>query len=137
MHRGVPWLNVVVTHWAGHGDCNLCYGFYGPYFNPFVNVPAPESWPYIIASMAIHQFYFCLVCLGYRFGALSQIYPIQRGVVPMLVAIGGYWFVDETLNTQGMLSVCLISIAVMSLAFGRNWILQEGGQFQLRYLRES
>ena len=39
----------------------------------------------------------------------------------MLVAIGGYWFVGETLNTQGMISVSLISIAILSLAFGRNF----------------
>jgi drug/metabolite transporter (DMT)-like permease len=39
----------------------------------------------------------------------------------MLVAIGGYWFVGETLNTQGMISVSFISIAILSLAFGRNF----------------
>ena len=64
-------------------------GFMGLILIPFVNIPAPKSWPYLAASITIHQAYFICVCLGYRFGDLSQVYPIQRGVAPMLVAIGG------------------------------------------------
>ena len=110
---GDPWMRMGIV------TCST--GFMGLILIPFVNIPAPESWPYLAASIAIHQAYFTCVCLGYRFGDLSQVYPIQRGVAPMLVAIGGYWFVGETLNTQGMISVSLISIAILSLAFGRNF----------------
>jgi hypothetical protein len=63
-------------------------GFIGFITHPFVDVPALESWPYLEISMAAHQVYFYLVCFGYRFGALSQVYPIRRDVAPVLVAIG-------------------------------------------------
>jgi drug/metabolite transporter (DMT)-like permease len=107
-----PWIRMgIVTCITGSMGFILLF---------FVDAPAPESWPYLAASIAIHQVYFCFVCFGYQFGTLSQVYPIQRGVAPMLVAIGGYWFVGETLNTQGIISVSLISIAILSLAFGQN-----------------
>ena len=109
---GDPWLRMGIV------TCST--GLMGLFSIPFVNIPSPESWPYLAISIAIHQAYFICICLGYRFGDLSQVYPIQRGIAPMLVAIGGYWFVGETLTTQGVISVSLISIAILSLAFGRN-----------------
>ena len=66
-------------------------------------------------SAVIHQIYFCGVCLGYRAGDLSLIYPIQRGIAPVLVAIGSYLFMDETLSPQGIFGVGLISLAILSL----------------------
>jgi drug/metabolite transporter (DMT)-like permease len=106
--------------WVRMGIVTFITGSMGLTILPFVDAPAPASWPYLAASIAIHQVYFCFVCFGYQFGALSQVYPIQRGVAPMLVAIGSYFFIGETLNTQGILSVSLISISILSLAFGQN-----------------
>ena len=106
--------------WVRMGIVTFITGSLGIITIPFVNAPSPTSWPYLATSIIIHQVYFCFVCFGYQFGALSQVYPIQRGVAPMLVAIGGYFFIGETLNTLGALSVSLISIAILSLAFGPN-----------------
>lgn len=95
-------------------------GLIGFALTPFVEFPDRASWGYLATSIAIHQVYYVSVCLGYRFGDLSQVYPIQRGIAPLLVAIGGFVFVGETLNTQGMVAVCLISLAILSLAVGSN-----------------
>ncbi len=110
---GDPWLRM--------GTTIAVSGVIGLAFTPFVGLPDPESWGYILASIAIHQVYFVSVCLGYRFGDLSQVYPIQRGIAPLLVAITGYYFVGEVLSLQGMFAVVLISLAILSLAFGENW----------------
>lgn len=93
-------------------------GFCGLTLTPFLPFPSAASWPYILASVAIHQVYFVTVCLGYRFGDLSQVYPIQRGIAPLLVAAGAYLFIGETLNHQGVAAVVAISIAILSLAGG-------------------
>lgn len=101
-------------------------GFVGLAFIPFVDLPDRASWPYIAASIAVHQVYFISVCLGYRFGDLSQVYPIQRGIAPLLVAVGGYLFIGETLSLTGMIAVGVISLAILSLAFTTDWKLTGG-----------
>lgn len=79
--------------------------------------PAAASWPYLAASILIHQAYYVFLIQGYRFGDLSLVYPIARGVAPLLVAIGGYMLADETLNMAGIGAVLVICIAIFSLAF--------------------
>ena len=81
-------------------------------------LPAPESWPYLIASVVIHLGYYAFLLLGYRVGDLSQVYPIARGIAPLLVAILAFTFADETLNSQGVFAVVLICAAILSLALG-------------------
>lgn len=115
---GDPWLRMGTTIAAS--------GVIGLAFTPFFEIPDPAAWPYIAASIAVHQIYFVSVCLGYKFGDLSQVYPIQRGIAPLLVAVGGYMFVGETLSLQGILAVGLISLAILSLAFNSKWQLTGG-----------
>ena len=60
--------------------------------------PAPASWPYIAASGALHYLYYILLFLAYRIGDLSQVYPIARGLSPLLVSIGAFLFAGELLS---------------------------------------
>ena len=83
----------------------------------WVDVPAPASWPYLAASVLIHQAYYAFLVQGYHFGDLSLVYPIARGIAPILVALGGYFLVGETLNLTGIGAVILICSAILSLAF--------------------
>jgi len=47
--------------------------------------PAPASWPYIAASVVL-EFAWCIALIrAYRSGDFGQIYPIARGLSPMLV----------------------------------------------------
>ena len=83
-----------------------------------VAVPARASWPYLLASVIVHQGYYAFLVLGYQVGDLSQIYPIARGSAPLLVAVGAFTFAGETLSVPGMVAVLLICAAILSLAFG-------------------
>ena len=38
--------------------------------------PALESWPYILLSVLLNNAYFLFLIEAYRFGDLSQVYPI-------------------------------------------------------------
>jgi len=105
---GDPWLRMGVVM----GTSGLC----GFALSPFVAFPEADVWPYLLASAAIHQVYFVSVCMGYRVGDLSHVYPIQRGIAPVLVALGAYLFMGENLSTQGLAGVGLISLAILSLA---------------------
>jgi drug/metabolite transporter (DMT)-like permease len=86
---------------------------------PFVPFPDPESWPFLIGSALVHLFYYGFLVLSYRHGDLSQVYPIARGVAPMLVAVGAFVFAGERLAPLGIVAVAMISIGILSLALGR------------------
>ena len=84
---------------------------------PFVPVPLEASWPFIAASVVVHQAYFLFLVQGYRSGDLSQVYPIARGVAPLLVALGGLAFAGESVAPGEAFAVALISTGILSLAF--------------------
>jgi drug/metabolite transporter (DMT)-like permease len=44
-----------------------------------------EAWPYIAASSALELLYFWLLTTAYRRAELSLIYPIARGMAPVIV----------------------------------------------------
>jgi len=83
-----------------------------------VDPPARESWPFLIASTLIHYIYYAFLVYSYRLGDLSQVYPIARGIVPVLVALGAMVFAGETLPLAMWFGILVISfgIAVLSLA---------------------
>lgn len=83
---------------------------------PFAPLPAPASWPYLIASGLIHVAYFTLVALSYRHGELSFAYPLMRGSAPVFSAIAAAALLAEWPGTGGWLGVLLICSGVMLLA---------------------
>ena len=80
-------------------------------------LPAIESWPYIVASSLIHYAYYALIFVAYRFGDLSQVYPISRGLAPALVALGAYLLIGEKLPPAALLGLGAVSVGVGLLAF--------------------
>lgn len=88
---------------------------------PFVPLPDPASWWLIAASVAVHNLYYLTLAKAYRSGDLSQVYPLFRGLAPVLVAFGAWVFVGETLSVGGLVGIAVISLGLMSLAvFGRS-----------------
>ena len=79
--------------------------------------PNQETWPMIFGSVVIHNFYYFSLARAYRAGDLSQVYPIFRGMAPVLVAIGAAVFGNEYISQGSFIGIIFISIGVMSLAF--------------------
>jgi drug/metabolite transporter (DMT)-like permease len=79
--------------------------------------PAPASWPYILASVATHVAYYFLMINAYRSGDLSLVYPLMRGVAPLLTGLLAIAWVGERPGTLGWLGMALISLGVIALAF--------------------
>jgi drug/metabolite transporter (DMT)-like permease len=84
---------------------------------PFIAVPSSEVWPYIAASVAIHTAYFLFLTVSFRFGDLSEVYPLSRGVAPLLVAGFAIAGLGETLEPAAGLALLLICCGIMSLVF--------------------
>lgn len=85
----------------------------------FVPMPAPTSWPFLIAAIFVHYAYYALMLYGYRVGDLSQVYPIARGVAPLLVAALAASLVGEHLTVGQLAAVLLTSTGIVVLAFSR------------------
>lgn len=82
-------------------------------------LPAAESWPYLIASTLIHFFYYAALVLSYRLGDLSQVYPVARGMAPVLVALGAEYFADEMLSPEKWFGIITVSVGIMLLLAAR------------------
>lgn len=81
----------------------------------FVPLPAAPSWPYLLASALVHQFYFALVGAAYRQGDLSFAYPLMRGTPPLLVACAGIFLLQDESSPGLWAGVVAISAGVLWL----------------------
>lgn len=81
-----------------------------------VDYPGHEAMAFIIASSLIHCAYFSLVYLAYRMADLSQVYPISRGLAPVLVALLAFFWLGENLVGWQWLGLLLVSLSIFSLA---------------------
>src|SRR6476660_1609116 len=67
--------------------------------------PAPAAWPYIVASALTHIAYFVTLAEAYRWGDLTQVYPIARGTAPLLTATLASVWLNEALGSVGWAGV--------------------------------
>jgi drug/metabolite transporter (DMT)-like permease len=79
--------------------------------------PLPASWPYIAASSVVHYGYYYFLSLAYKWGDLSRVYPISRGIAPLLVAVGALIFAGEQLSSLAWGGIILVSTGISILAF--------------------
>jgi drug/metabolite transporter (DMT)-like permease len=93
---------------------------------PWIPLPAAASWPYLIASVIIHFFYFSLVALAYRSGDMSYAYPIMRGVAPMLTALVASVAIGEPLSPGGKIGIVLLCLGILTLTSESWWAWKVG-----------
>jgi drug/metabolite transporter (DMT)-like permease len=80
---------------------------------PFLPLPAPASWPHLLASCLLHQVYFALLTAAYRSGELSLAYPLMRGVAPLIVAFATLALLPHPPSSALWLGVAAISAGVL------------------------
>jgi drug/metabolite transporter (DMT)-like permease len=83
---------------------------------PFAGWPAAAAWPWLIASIVIHLFYFAGLIESYRTGDLGQVYPIARGAAPLMTATMTTTLVGEQLGLYGWGGVVLLAAGVLLLS---------------------
>ena len=86
---------------------------------PFVPLPDPVLLPYIAASTIIHWGYYYFLNTGYRFGDLSLVYPVARGVAPLLVAVPAFIWLGESLPAMAWAGMICISAGILILGMRR------------------
>lgn len=90
-------------------------------FLPFVTPPDSASWPFLMGSVVLHFGYYYGLSRMYETGDFSLVYPLARGLSPLLVAVAAAAFGGEGLDGYELLGVTLVSLGIVSLMFGRGW----------------
>ena len=86
---------------------------------PFIEPPAPESWPYLFLSTVFHTAYYFLLIRAYHYGDLSLVYPVSRGFAPLLVAFGAAAFFAEVPTVLELGGLVLASLGIAAFALER------------------
>jgi drug/metabolite transporter (DMT)-like permease len=84
------------------------------FFLPF---PAEETWLLLGVSIVLHTAYHLFLPTAYRYGDLGQVYPIARGVAPVLVLIGAFFAAGERVPPSTMIGILCLVAGVAALAF--------------------
>ena len=84
---------------------------------PFTGLPRHEAWLWALASIAVHVVYFATLTKSYEVGDFSQVYPLARGVGPLVVAIVAVFAFAERLSLPQTVGLLAISGGLVVLAF--------------------
>lgn len=90
---------------------------------PFViilPVPSQESLIVLLCSVVIHLTYYFALASAYRHAGLSVVYPIMRGSAPLMISLGAFLFMGESLAPDRWVGIALISIGVIGIALRSN-----------------
>ena len=91
----------------------VCAGF----LLPFTSLPDPASWPYLAVSVVLHVGYLAFLMLSYRLGDFGQVYPLARGLAPLVVTLAAALLIGERLATSHLVGVLVVSGGLLSLVF--------------------
>jgi len=82
--------------------------------------PAAASWPWIWAGVALHIGYQVFLIAAYQRGDMTQVYPIARGVAPLLVAAASVAFLEVEFSGMQLAGIGLVAIGIASISLVRN-----------------
>lgn len=84
-----------------------------------IPMPAVASWPYAVVSGLLQIGYCLFLVWAYEKGELGQVFPIARGVAPLLVALGAAALAGERLSIPAWAGLALVSSGILGLSLGR------------------
>lgn len=83
----------------------------------FVPAASSASLLYILVGAVLHTGYQLFLLNSYRFGDLSQVYPLARGGAPLIVAVISMLFLKVSYDTFEIVALIIIGTGIVSLAF--------------------
>ena len=73
----------------------------------------PGVWPYLLGSSVFELVYFALLAAAYRRAELSLVYPLARGLAPVLVLVFGVAALGAASSAAQAAGVCLVGAGVV------------------------
>ncbi|WP_395344411.1 EamA family transporter [Ningiella sp. W23] len=75
-----------------------------------------QAWPYLLIACAVHIIYFFSLISAYQHGDFSQVYPLSRGVAPVIILIAGWLWGTDHLGRYEILGIIIICLGIILLA---------------------
>ena len=72
---------------------------------------------FLLAPSLLHVLYFNLLARGYSQGDLSLVYPVARGIGPMLVPVLAVIFLDETIKPLAIAGISAIIVGIYTISW--------------------
>jgi drug/metabolite transporter (DMT)-like permease len=85
---------------------------------PFVEWPEAESWKWLGITAIVQFAYYGLLVRSYGIGDMSVVYPLARGLAPILTTVAAFLTIGEVLSTGQVAAVAMISLGIMVLSLG-------------------
>ena len=73
----------------------------------------PKVWPYVAVTSLLQLVYFSLLATAYRRAELSFVYPIARGLAPVLVLAIGVTALGTGATAAQAGGVCLVGVGIL------------------------
>lgn len=80
----------------------------------FARIPA-AAWPFIVASAALELVYFALLATAYRRAELSLVFPLARGLAPVLVLLIGLVALHARASDGEFAGVFLVAVGAVAV----------------------
>ncbi|MBF3360184.1 EamA family transporter, partial [Pseudomonas aeruginosa] len=85
---------------------------------PFVSLPPAEVWPWLLGATVLQLLYRVLLIEAYKVGDLGLVYPLMRGLSPLVVLGLTLAFGGEQLSGRQILGILLIPFGMLCLLWG-------------------
>ncbi|AGK51139.1 eamA-like transporter family protein [Burkholderia thailandensis MSMB121] len=112
-------LHVSEDRVAQLGTMSVPYLLAGAALALALPLPPAVAWPYIAASALLELGYCVALLRAYRSGEFSQIYPIARGLSPLVVCALALVVLGEKPTPFALAGIAFVSLGIVSLAFKR------------------
>jgi drug/metabolite transporter (DMT)-like permease len=72
-----------------------------------------DVWPYLIAGSVLQLVYFALLAYAYTHAELSVVYPVARGLAPVLVLVGAVALTGASTTSHQVAGVLLVACGIL------------------------
>jgi drug/metabolite transporter (DMT)-like permease len=80
----------------------------------FGHIPL-AAWPYLVASAVLEFIYFTLLAAAYRRAELSLVFPLARGLAPVLVLLIGLAALHDRASAGELAGVLLVAVGATAV----------------------
>ena len=88
----------------------------------------PVAWRVLALSAPFHAGYRICLSLGYRYGEMSQVYPIARGATPLLVTLLSVTVLGVHVGNITLVGIVTIAASILGLTCYQGFPKQHEGR---------
>lgn len=88
---------------------------------PLLPVPASSAWPFALGSVVLQSVYLLLLMSSYQVGDFAAVYPLARGISPLLVTVAAVTVLGEQTSVPQLVGVAAVcgGLGLLFFAGGR------------------